>query len=61
MDITHIQYARVIDIASFRGSSAQLIQIFTVQLICLIQLYSATYGHERAGRNRVGRGVNEHR
>jgi hypothetical protein len=56
-------YARVIDIASFRGSSARLIQIFSVRLICSIQLpvHSATYGNKCAGRNRFGRGVNEHR
>jgi len=36
-DITHVHNARVIDIASFRGSSGQLIQIFSVRLICPIQ------------------------
>jgi hypothetical protein len=36
LDITQVHNARVIDIASFRGSSARLIQIFSVRFICPI-------------------------
>jgi hypothetical protein len=55
LDFTHVHNIRVVDIVSFRGSSARLIQIFSFRLIRPI--FSHVWSTSALGATALGQGL----